>query len=283
MKNYSENSKIKRQPAETREMDEKPVTHSSFGNYAGANLKDKVAIITGGDSGIGQAVALLFAGYGIKSVIVHYNEPEDAQLTLDQVGLEGSQAIALEGDVRDRFFCKKVVQEAIDTFGRIDILINNASVQYPRKDIADITEEQLMQTFAVNVFGMFYLTREALKHMKKGGSIINTSSVTAFRGSEHLVDYAATKAAIIGFTRSLALQLAKKEIRVNAVAPGPVLTPLIPASFDGKNLTSFGEDTLMGRKGQPYEIAPSYLFLVMEENSYMTGQVLHPNGGDVMV
>lgn len=283
MKNYSENSKIKRQPAETREMDEKPVTHSSFGNYAGANLKDKVAIITGGDSGIGQAVALLFAGYGIKSVIVHYNEPADAQFTVDQVGLEGSQAIALEGDVRDRFFCKKVVQEAIDTFGRIDILINNASVQYPQKDIADITEEQLMQTFAVNVFGMFYLTQEALKHMKKGGSIINTSSVTAFRGSEHLVDYAATKAAIIGFTRSLALQLAKKEIRVNAVAPGPVLTPLIPASFDGKNLASFGEDTLMGRKGQPYEIAPSYLFLVMEENSYMTGQVLHPNGGDVMV
>lgn len=283
MKNYSQNSKIRHQPAETREMDEKPVTHSFFGNYAGANLKDKVAIITGGDSGIGQAVALLFAGYGIKSVLVHYNEPMDAQFTVDQVGLEGSQAIALEGDVRDASFCKRVVDEAIDTFGRIDILINNASVQYPQKDISGITREQLEQTFAVNVFGMFYLTQAALKHMKKGGSIINTSSVTAFRGSEHLVDYAATKAAIIGFTRSLALQLAKRKIRVNAVAPGPVLTPLIPASFDAKNLASFGEDTLIGRKAQPYEIAPSYLFLVMEENSYMTGQVLHPNGGDVMV
>lgn len=282
MKNYSKKSKLKEQPAETREMEEKPVTHSAFGNYAGANLKDKVAIITGGDSGIGQAVALLFAGYGIKSVIVHYNEPVDARFTVDQVGLEGSQAIALEGDVRDRTFCKRVVQETIDTFGRIDILINNASVQYPQEDIMDITEDQLQQTFAVNVFGMFYLTQEALKHMKKGDSIINTTSVTAFRGSEHLVDYAATKAAIVGFTRSLALQLAKKEIRVNAVAPGPVLTPLIPASFDEKNLASFGKDTLMGRKGQPYEIAPSYLFLVMEENSYMTGQVLHPNGGDIM-
>lgn len=282
MKNYSQKSQLKHQPAETAEMDEKPVTYPASGPYAGANLRDKVAIITGGDSGIGQAVALLFAGYGIRIVIVHYNEPDDAAITLEQIKAAGAEGIAIQGDIRDRSFCRQVAEETMDTFGRIDILINNASVQYPQNDLSLIKEEQLVQTFSVNVFGMFYLTQAALKYMKKGGCIINTSSVTAFRGSEHLVDYAATKAAIVGFTRSLALQLAKKEIRVNAVAPGPVLTPLIPASFDPEHVAKFGEDTLLGRKGQPYEIAPSYLFLVLEENSYMTGQVLHPNGGDTM-
>ncbi len=263
-------------------MDEKPVVCSAFGTYAGVNLRDKVAIITGGDSGIGQSVALLYAGYGIRSVIVHYNEPDDAAITLEQIKAAGAEGIAIQGDIRDRSFCRQVVEETINTFGRIDILVNNAGVQYPQNDLSLIKEEQLIQTFAVNVFGMFYLTQAALKYMKKGGCIINTSSVTAFRGSGHLVDYAATKAAIVGFTRSLALQLAEKKIRVNAVAPGPVLTPLIPASFDPEHVAVFGEDTLLGRKGQPYEIAPSYLFLVLEENSYMTGQVLHPNGGDSM-
>lgn len=282
MKNYSQNSKLKDQPAETIKMDEKPVTCSASGTYAGADLRGKVAVITGGDSGIGQAVALLFASYGIRSVIVHYNEPGDATFTLEQMKAAGAEGIAIQGDIRDHSFCRQVVQKTISTFGRIDILINNASVQYPQDDLSFIKEEQLIQTFAVNVFGMFYLTQAALAYMKKGGCIINTSSVTAFRGSEHLVDYASTKAAIIGFTRSLALQLAKKGIRVNAVAPGPVLTPLIPASFDPEHLAAFGEDTLLGRKGQPYEIAPSYLFLVLEENSYMTGQVLHPNGGDIL-
>lgn len=282
MKNYAQKSQLKHQPAETAEMDEKPVVCSAFGTYAGVNLRDKVAIITGGDSGIGQSVALLYAGYGIRSVIVHYNEPDDAAITLEQIKAAGAEGIAIQGDIRDRSFCRQVVEETMNTFGRIDILVNNAGVQYPQNDLSLIKEEQLIQTFAVNVFGMFYLTQAALKYMKKGGCIINTSSVTAFRGSAHLVDYAATKAAIVGFTRSLALQLAEKKIRVNAVAPGPVLTPLIPASFDPEHVAVFGEDTLLGRKGQPYEIAPSYLFLVLEENSYMTGQVLHPNGGDSM-
>lgn len=282
MKNYAQKSQLRHQPAETAEMDEKPVVCSAFGAYAGVNLRDKVAIITGGDSGIGQSVALLYAGYGIRSVIVHYNEPDDAAITLEQIKAAGAEGIAIQGDIRDRSFCRQVVEETMNTFGRIDILVNNAGVQYPQNDLSLIKEEQLIQTFAVNVFGMFYLTQAALKYMKKGGCIINTSSVTAFRGSAHLVDYAATKAAIVGFTRSLALQLAEKKIRVNAVAPGPVLTPLIPASFDPEHVAVFGEDTLLGRKGQPYEIAPSYLFLVLEENSYMTGQVLHPNGGDSM-
>jgi len=282
MKNYAQKSQLKHQPTETAEMDEKPVVCSAFGTYAGVNLRDKVAIITGGDSGIGQSVALLYAGYGIRSVIVHYNEPDDAAITLEQIKAAGAEGIAIQGDIRDRSFCRQVVEETMNTFGRIDILVNNAGVQYPQNDLSLIKEEQLIQTFAVNVFGMFYLTQAALKYMKKGGCIINTSSVTAFRGSAHLVDYAATKAAIVGFTRSLALQLAEKKIRVNAVAPGPVLTPLIPASFDPEHVAVFGEDTLLGRKGQPYEIAPSYLFLVLEENSYMTGQVLHPNGGDSM-
>jgi len=282
MKNYSQNSQIKKQPAETSKMDEEPVAYEQKSGLLGSSLKGKVAIITGGDSGIGQSVAFLYAQHGINSVIVYYNEDEDARHTVNQIHAFGAEAEALKGDIRDKFFCTSIVEHTMNRFGRIDILINNASVQYPQEDIQGISEEQLMQTFSVNVFGMFYLTQAALRHMKKGSCIINTSSITAFRGSEHLLDYAATKAAIIGFTRSLALQLSKKEIRVNAVAPGPIWTPLIPASFSEDKVEEFGEDTLLGREGQPYEVAPSYLFLVLEENSYMTGQVLHPNGGEIV-
>lgn len=282
MKNYSQNSKIKNQPAETGEMDKDPVAYKRKDPFLGFGLKDKVAIITGGDSGIGQSVAFLYAEYGIKLVIVYYDEDEDAQHTVDKIRSVGTEAKVIKGDIRDKSFCKSVVEYTMNKFGRIDILINNACVQYPKEDVCEISEEQLIQTFSVNVFGMFYLTQAALKYMEKDSCVINTSSVTAFRGSEHLVDYAATKAAIIGFTRSLAMQLSEKGIRVNAVAPGPIWTPLIPASFDEDKIKKFGEDTLLGRKGQPYEVAPSYLFLVLEENSYMTGQVLHPNGGEIV-
>lgn len=282
MKNYSKNSKIKDQPAETEKMDPKPMAYEQNGSFIGSNLKGKVAIISGGDSGIGQSVAFLYAQYGINSVIVYYNEDKDAQYTIDQIKSLGAQGKAIKGDIRDKSFCTTIAEYTVRTFGRVDILINNASVQYPQEDIKKISEEQLIQTFSVNVFGMFYLTQATLKYLQNGSCIINTSSVTAFRGSEHLVDYAATKAAIVGFTRSLAKQLSKKGIRVNAVAPGPIWTPLIPASFDAEKVAEFGEDTLLGRQGQPYEVAPSYLFLVLAENSYMTGQVLHPNGGEIV-
>lgn len=282
MKNYSKNSEIKTQPAETAKMDEQPVAYEQKSFFLGSNLKGKVAIITGGDSGIGQSVAFLYAQHGINSVIVYYDEDKDAKQTVEKIQTFGVEAEALKGDIQDRSFCTAVVEFTMKRFGRIDILINNASVQYPQENLTDISPDQLLQTFSVNVFGMFYLTQSALKHLKKGSSIINTTSITAFRGSHHLVDYAATKAAIVGFTRSLALQLADKEIRVNAVAPGPIWTPLIPASFDKEKVAEFGEDTLLGRQGQPYEVAPSYLFLVLEENSYMTGQVLHPNGGEIV-
>jgi NAD(P)-dependent dehydrogenase (short-subunit alcohol dehydrogenase family) len=282
MKNYSKNSKIKSQPAETKEMDQEPVAYEQKSFFLGSNLKGKVAIITGGDSGIGQSVAFLYAQHGINSVIVYYDEEKDAQHTVETIKTYGVEAESLKGDISDRSFCKAVVEFTKKRFGRIDILINNASVQYPQEELTNISEAQLLQTFSVNVFGMFYLTQSALKYLEKGSSIINTTSVTAFRGSEHLVDYAATKAAIVGFTRSLALQLGDKGIRVNAVAPGPIWTPLIPASFDKEKVEEFGKDTLLGREGQPYEVAPSYLFLVLEENSYMTGQVLHPNGGEIV-
>lgn len=282
MKNYSQDSKLEEQPALTQEMDNQPITHIKSRHYLGAELKDKVAIITGGDSGIGQAVAILYAQYGIKTVIVYYDEDKDAQYTLEQVNSCGSTGMALKGDIQSADFCKKVVSSTMEKYGRVDILINNASVQYPQDDLCNISEDQLLQTFSVNVFGMFYLTQAVIQQMHKGGSIINTSSVTAFRGSEHLVDYAATKAAIIGFTRSMAMQLVKKQIRVNAVAPGPIMTPLIESSFDAEHVSKFGEDTPMGRQGQPIEVAPSYLFLVLDENSYMTGQVLHPNGGEIV-
>lgn len=282
MKNYSKNSKIKQQPSETSKMNDEPIAYEQKSFFLGSNLKGKVAIITGGDSGIGQSVAYLYAQHGINIIIVYYDEDKDAQQTIEKVKSFGVEADAIKGDLRDRSFCTAIVEYTIKNFGRIDILVNNASVQYPQENLNAITDEQLLQTFSVNVFGMFYLTQIALKHLKQGACIINTSSITAFRGSEHLVDYAATKAAIIGFTRSLALQLASKGIRVNAVAPGPIWTPLIPASFDKEKIEEFGQDTLMGREGQPYEVAPSYLFLVLEENSYMTGQVLHPNGGEIV-
>lgn len=282
MKNYSENSKLPNQPEETSKMDKEPITYERTANFMGSDLKGKSAVITGGDSGIGQAIAILYANFGINSIIVYFDEHADAQSTIDKVHALGASCKALQGDIRDINFCREIISTAIDSYGRIDILINNASVQYPQSKLEDISQEQLIQTFEVNVFGMFYLTQAALKYMKKGSSIINTTSITAFRGSKDLVDYSSTKGAILAFTRSLAMQLVDRGIRVNAVAPGPIMTPLIPASFDADHVKQFGKDTPIGRPGQPYEVAPSYLFLILEENSYMTGQVLHPNGGEIV-
>lgn len=281
MKNYSEDSLKDRQPLESDEMAKQPQTENKF-PYLGYSLKGKVALITGGDSGIGAAIAMLFAKYGIHCIIVYYDEKHDATETVKKIESYGVNTLQFAGDLRDRSFCKEIVDESIKKFGKIDILINNAGVQYEQKDFINIKEEQLLQTFDTNFFSLFYLTQLVVEKMKAGACIVNSTSVTAFRGSGTLIDYASTKGAIVGFTRSLAVQLVDKGIRVNAVAPGPIWTPLIPASFDQEHIDKFGKDTLMKRPGEAKEVAPSYLFLVLEENSYMTGQVLHPNGGEIV-
>ncbi|WP_439533633.1 SDR family oxidoreductase [Polymorphobacter sp.] len=252
--------------------------------YKGSErLTGKVAVITGGDSGIGRAVAALFAREGADVAILHLGgveEEEDARETCRIVEGEGRQALAIAGDLADEVFCRSAIDDVIEVFGRLDILVNNAGEQHPSKDIGELPSDQFERIFATNVFGMFYLTKAARAHLGKGAAIINTTSVTSFAGSDELVDYSATKGAITSFTRALAQQLAEAGIRVNAVAPGPIWTPLNP--FGGatpEKLETFGESTPMGRPGQPNEVAPSYLFLACEDTSYMTGQVLHPNGG----
>lgn len=243
-------------------------------------LKDRIVFITGGDSGIGRAVSVACAKEGADVVIVYLNEHQDAKKTQKLVESYGRKALCVAGDVGSESFCRRAVERAVKTFGKIDVLINNAAEQHPKDDILAISSRQLEQTFRTNIFSVFYLVKAALPHLKSGSSIINSASVTAYRGSGHLVDYAATKGAIIAFTRSLAEQLVDKGIRVNAVAPGPIWTPLIPASFDAEHVATFGSDVPMKRSGQPCEVAPSYIFLASSENSYMTGQVLHPNGGE---
>ncbi|HZW03195.1 MAG TPA: SDR family oxidoreductase [Anaerolineaceae bacterium] len=270
-----------RQPGVQDEMRPQPVTVDRA--YRGTGkLNEKIALITGGDSGIGQAVAWYFAREGADVVIVYREEHRDAEKTRELVSAEGRRCLLVAGDLADPAFCRQVVQQAVDEFGRLDILVNNAAVQYPQDRFEDIRDEDLEQTFRVNILAMFYLTRAALAHLAPGSVIINTTSVTAYRGSSHLVDYSSTKGAIVSFTRSLALSLAEREIRVNAVAPGPIWTPLIPASFDAEKVDEFGEDVPMGRPGQPEEVAPSYVFLAANDSSYMTGQVLHPNGGEII-
>ncbi|MBI5334487.1 MAG: SDR family oxidoreductase [Burkholderiales bacterium] len=245
-------------------------------------LKGKVAIVTGGDSGIGRAVAVAFAKEGADVLIVYLKEEEDAAETQRAVQAYGRRCERAAGDVGSEAFCRQVVEQALKAFGRIDIVVNNAAEQHEQKQLQAITEEQLLQTFRTNVFGMFFLTKAALPHLGKGARIINTTSVTAYRGSPHLVDYASTKGAIVAFTRSLAGQLAEKGIHVNAVAPGPIWTPLIPATFDADKVASFGTSVPLKRPGQPVEVAPAYVFLASADASYMTGQVLHPNGGEVI-
>lgn len=244
-------------------------------------LKDKVALITGADSGIGRAVAALFAREGADIAILYLCEHDDAAKTKEIVEKEGRRAITIAGDIGDKDFCESAVKQTVDQLGKLNILVNNAGEQHSDKDIRDITEEQLKRTFQTNIFGMFYLTQAAERHLKQGSAIINCTSETMYAGSKHLLDYSATKGAITAFTRSLALNLVKKGIRVNGVAPGPIWTPLNPfGGQDPEKIPEFGKKTPMGRPGQPNEVAPSFLFLACEDSSYMTAQVLHPDGGD---
>ena len=250
--------------------------------YPGSGRLDgKVALITGADSGIGRAVAALFAREGADIAILYLCEHDDAAKTKEIVEKEGRQAIAIAGDVGDKQFCEKAVQQTVDQLGKLDILVNNAAEQHPDEDIRDITEEQLRRTFQTNIFGYFFMVQAAMPYLKEGSAIINCTSETMYKGSPQLLDYSATKGAITAFTRSLARNLVKQGIRVNGVAPGPIWTPLNP--FGGQkpeDIPEFGKDTPMGRPGQPNEVAPSFLFLACEDASYMTGQVLHPDGGD---
>jgi NAD(P)-dependent dehydrogenase (short-subunit alcohol dehydrogenase family) len=244
-------------------------------------LKGKVALITGADSGIGRAVAALFAREGADIAILYLCEHDDAAKTKEIIEKEGRRAMTIPGDVGDKQFCAQAVKQTVDQLGRLDILVNNAGEQHNDQDIEDITEDQLRRTFQTNIFGMFFLTQAALPHLKQGSAIINTTSETMYAGSKHLLDYSATKGAITAFTRSLALNLVKKGIRVNAVAPGPIWTPLNPfGGQDPDKIPEFGKNTPMGRPGQPNEVAPCFLFLACEDSSYMTAQVLHPDGGD---
>lgn len=252
--------------------------------YKGSDrLKGKVAIITGGDSGIGRATAALFAREGADIVLVYLKETEDAEITAEFVKEEGRKALKIEGDIGDPEFCQKVVNETVDKFGQIDILVNNAGEQHPDKDITEITEKQLWRTFQTNIFSMFFLTQAVREHLESGATIVNCTSVTMYKGSAPLLDYSATKGAITAFTRSLSENLIEDGIRVNAVAPGPIWTPLNPSGgATDEMLEDFGKDTPIGRPGQPNEVAPSFLFLACEDSSYMSGQVLHPNGGVII-
>jgi NAD(P)-dependent dehydrogenase (short-subunit alcohol dehydrogenase family) len=249
---------------------------------AAGKLEGKVALITGGDSGIGRAVAIAFAKEGADVAIVYLDEEEDASVTAEKIAEEGRGYLKIKGDIGSKQFCKKAIQHVVDRFGKIDILVNNAAEQHIQKSLQDISEEQLKQTFSTNIFGAIFMTQAALEHMKKGSSIVNTVSITAYQGHEVLIDYSATKGALVAFTRSLSANLVNKGIRVNAVAPGPIWTPLIPSSFSAKEVMSFGTDSPMHRPGQPDEIAPCFVFLAGPDSTYMTGQVLHPNGGTVI-
>ena len=251
--------------------------------YTGSGrLENKVALITGGDSGIGRAVAVLFAKEGADIAIAYLNEHEDAEETRMNVEKYGRRCLLLPGDLSKENNCRKAVQKTVKQFKKIDILVNNAALHWAAEKLEDISSRQLLTVFATNIFSYFWVTQAALPFMKEGGSIINSSSVTAYRGSPTLIDYASTKGAIVAFTRSLATNLAEKKIRVNGVAPGPIWTPLIPSSFDGKRVAQHGSDVPLKRAGEPAEVAPSYLFLACEDSSYMTGQFLHPNGGEVI-
>ncbi|MBA2272039.1 MAG: glucose 1-dehydrogenase [Chthoniobacterales bacterium] len=268
-------------PGREHEMTPRPKAEDPQHRGSG-KLDGKVALITGGDSGIGRAVAIAFAKEGADVAINYLEEDRDAKETQQMVQEHGRKCVLLPGDVGDEKLCRRIVDRTAKELGRLDILVNNASEQHPQESIEDITAEQLERTFRTNVFGYFFMVKAAMKHLREGSCIINTASVTAYKGSAELLDYSATKGAEVAFTRSLSQNLAEKKIRVNAVAPGPIWTPLIPSTFDEEKVKTFGGDVPLGRPGQPEEVAPSYVFLASDDASYMTGQVLHPNGGSVI-
>lgn len=269
------------QPGRESEMTPRPKADDP--QYRGSGkLEGKVALITGGDSGIGRAVAIAFAKEGADVAIMYLNEHDDAKETKRMVEEHGRRALAISGDIGDENFCQQAVQQAVDEFGKLDILVNNAAEQHPQESIEDISKEQLERTFRTNIFSMFFMTKAAIKHLKEGSAIVNTTSVTAYKGNPQLLDYSSTKGAIVAFTRALSQNLVEKGIRVNGVAPGPIWTPLIPSTFPEDKVASFGKQVPMQRAGQPEEIAPSYVFLASDDSSYISGQVIHPNGGEVV-
>jgi NAD(P)-dependent dehydrogenase (short-subunit alcohol dehydrogenase family) len=270
-----------RRPGLEGEMSSKPQSVDRARRSSG-KLQGRVALISGADSGIGRAVAALFAREGADIAFVYLNEHKDAEETVRLVTAEGRRCVKIAGDVGEEKLCRKAVEEAVKELGRLDILVNNAAEQHPQSKLEDITQEQLERTFRTNIFGYFFLAKHAMKHLKEGASIINTTSVTAYKGSPQLLDYSATKGAIVAFTRSLSQLLAVKKIRVNGVAPGPIWTPLIPSTFPKEKVEHFGSDVPLGRAGQPEEVAPCFLFLASEDASYMSGQILHPNGGTIV-
>ncbi|HYF68521.1 MAG TPA: SDR family oxidoreductase [Ohtaekwangia sp.] len=269
-----------RQPGIEHEMDPQPIYDNDDPGFG--RLTGKVAVISGGDSGIGRSVAVLFAKEGADVVVVYLDEHEDAKQTAADVRKYGKEALLISSDLSKETNCKNVIDQTVEKFKRIDILVNNAAVQYEQENLEDISAEQLEYTFKVNIFSYFYLAKYAIPHLQEGSVIINTASVTAYKGNQTLMDYSSTKGAIVSFTRSLSQSLAKKGIRVNAVAPGPVWTPLIVASFEDEKVANFGKDIPMGRPAQPVEIATCYVFLASREGCFLTGQVLHPNGGSII-
>ena len=268
------------QPGIESEMNPLPVQPKDY--IGSGKLKDRVALITGGDSGIGRAVAVAYAKEGAHVAVNYLNEHSDAEETKKLIEAEGVRCLLLPADVSEEENCKELVQKTIDEFGKLDILVNNAAVQYPTENIEDITAEQWDKTFRTNIHSVFYMSKHAVPHMKQGNAIINTTSINPYRGHPILLDYTATKGAIVGFTRSLAQNLAKKGIRVNMVAPGPIWTPLIPATFNEKQVEEFGSDAPLGRPGQPVDHAGAYVLLASDEGAYITGQCIHINGGITM-
>jgi NAD(P)-dependent dehydrogenase (short-subunit alcohol dehydrogenase family) len=269
------------QPGVEKEMVPSPESHGE--RYKGSGkLQDKIAVITGGDSGIGKAAAIFFAKEGAHIAILYKEEEEDANTTRSLIEKEGRECLLFKADVREEEVCFECIKQIVRKWGRLDILVNNAAVQFPQEKIEDLSSEQLEDTFRTNIFSYFYMTKASMEHLREGSSIINTTSVTAYKGHPTLLDYASTKGAIVAFTRSLALALAEKGIRVNGVAPGPIWTPLIPASFDAKKVSEFGQNVPMKRPGQADEVAPCFVFLASSDSSYMTGQILHPNGGVIV-